>query len=57
MVDEQDEYIRREQNIGLEDYLKMMGQNKEDYRKSLTATATARLKRSLVLSEVAGWRN
>lgn len=52
MVDEQDEYIRREQNIGLEDYLKMMGQNKEDYRKSLTATATARLKRSLVLSEV-----
>ena len=52
MVDEQDEYIRREQNIGLEDYLKMMGQNKEDYRKSLIATATARLKRSLVLSEL-----
>ena len=53
MIDEQDGYVRREQNVGLEDYLKMIGQNMDDYRKSLSNTAATRIKRSLVLAEVA----
>ncbi len=53
MLDELDGRIRHEQNLGLDDYLKMMRQTREELRQNLRPAAERRLKQSLVLSELA----
>lgn len=53
MLDELDGRIRREQNVGLDDYLKMTQQSKDEWRKNLRPAAERRLKQSLALSELA----
>lgn len=53
LMDEQDQMVRQQQNMGLDDYLKATGQNKDDLRKMMTPLATSRIKRALALSELA----
>jgi trigger factor len=53
MMDELDQRIRREQNLGLDDYVKMTHQTKDELRQNLQVAAERRLKQSLVLSELA----
>jgi trigger factor len=53
MLDEMDGRIRREQNLGLDDYLKMTRQTKDELRQNLRVAAERRVKQSLVLSELA----
>jgi trigger factor len=53
MVDELDQRIRREQGVGLDDYVKMVKQDKDQMRQGFRPAAERRLKQSLALSELA----
>ena len=51
MMEEADESLQQ-RGLGLENYLVMTGQNREDYRESLRETAEKRTKRGLALTEL-----
>jgi trigger factor len=53
LMDELDQRIRREQNLNLDDYLKITKQDKVQVRQNFKPLAERRLKQSLVLSELA----
>jgi len=53
MMDEMDQRIRREQSVGLDDYLKMVRQDKDQMRQGFRPAAERRLKQSLALPELA----
>lgn len=53
MLREQDQIMRRQQGVGLQDYLKMTGQTEQDLQASLRGPAETRIKRSLILTALA----
>ncbi len=49
---ERTERRMKDQNLKMDDYLKMLGKSEEEYRTELTPTAEVRLKRGLALTEL-----